>query len=146
MSNITKTQADKTVKAKDMQKGDVVEGYLKSFVKTVNNFGAAPKDEFHPLFQGKDGKTTLVWKGGDITSAIKDALDAEEAPLGVYVKAKCLGMKGSFKSKDGMKTFNKFKIDLITDDVITEGVGRNPFVKAPITADPAPRNPARDEF
>ncbi len=139
-----KTKADFTKKAKEMQKGDVVEGYLKSFVKTVNTFGPTPKDEYHALFEAKNKKTTLVWKAGNIITAIKEALDAEDAPMGSYLKVKCLGLKGSFKSKDGIKQFNTFRVDVDPANVITENVGKNPFIKS---AAPTTREAQqRDEF
>lgn len=120
-NNNQRSRADNTLKAKEMAKGATVEGYIKSFVKTVNTFGGKEKDEFHPFLVGKDGKTTLIWKGGNITSAIKEALSDNEAPLGSYVKIKCLGPKGEFKTQDGIKTFNKFSVSVDSSDVLGAG-------------------------
>lgn len=113
-----KSRADNTIKAKEMEKGAVVEGYLKSFIKTTSNFGGKEKTEEHPLLVGKDGKTTLVWKGGNITSAIKEALSDNEAPIGSYITVKCLGPKGEFKTAQGVKTFNKFNVSVNSSDVL----------------------------
>lgn len=114
-------KADVTIKAKEMQKGDVLEGYLKSFVKTKSNFNGKERTEEHPLLVSKDGKTTLCWKGGNITSAIKEALSDNEAPVGSYVKIKCLGPKGEFKTPQGVKNFNKFSVSVDTSDVLSSG-------------------------
>lgn len=116
--NNQKAKADNTIKAKEMGKGDVIEGYLKSFVTTKSNFGGKEKTEEHPLFVSKDGKSTLVWKGGNITSAIKEALSDNEAPMGSYVKVKCLGAKGEFKTSSGIKTFNKFSVSVDSSSVL----------------------------
>lgn len=117
-NNQNRSKADATIRAKEMQKGQVIEGYLKSFIKTTSTFGGKEKQEEHPLLVGKDGKSTIVWKGGNITSAIKEALSDNEAPLGSYVKVKCLGPKGEFKTAQGIKTFNKFSVSVDAADVL----------------------------
>ncbi len=121
--NNQKSRADTTIKAKEMAKGATIEGYLKSFIKTKSNFGGKEKTEEHPLLVSKDGKSTLIWKGGNITSAIKEALSDNEAPVGSYVKIKCLGPKGEFKTAEGIKNFNKFAVNVDAEDVLEQSAG-----------------------
>jgi hypothetical protein len=119
MSTGTRQKADQAIKAKEMVKGASVEGYIKSFVTTKSNFNGKEKTEEHPLLVAKDGKTTLIWKGGNITSALKEALKDNEAPMGSYVKIKCLGPKGEFKTAEGVKLFNKFNVSVDSSDVLS---------------------------
>lgn len=124
-NNQQKSRADVTLKAKEMTKGQTVEGYLKSFVKTKSNFGGVEKEELHPLLVDDSGKSTLIWKGGNITSAIKEALSDNEAPMGTYIRVKCLGPKGEFKTAKGVVNFNKFSVSVESGKVLAASANQD---------------------